>query len=163
MFLFDLDNIHCDLAFQWNLLKTNSKVAAETVTHLGRGGWAYCWRCVHLSRLLLYESTCSPSLWTISNLTAAIFSAGCFLHTSEAKMVSSAPREIQLDWLVWVKNFLFVIWAIHRTCNLVPCLYFNNMCKNVWSQWCLVVSIFRSFLLIFLLLRGNVLLCEKRL
>lgn len=97
-------------------LNANAEVAAKTVSHLGKGGWAFFWRCAPLPGLLLYESTCSPSLWPFSILTAAaIFHCCLFPSHIRSKMVSSFHTE--LTWAVSVDNF-FMMCVPHRTSNL---------------------------------------------
>lgn len=85
-----MDTVPCILTWNVMWLDANNAVAAETVSHLVKEGWAIFWRCAHLRRLLLYESTCSPSLWPFSILTAAAIFLYCLLSSHiSSKMVSN--------------------------------------------------------------------------
>lgn len=83
------------LASTVNVTKYKSWALRYKVKHLGGRGWDDIWRCAHLGRLLLGESTCAPSYLLPFRSWSAAATCPCCLVSShirseKKKMVSSS-------------------------------------------------------------------------
>lgn len=76
------------LASNVNVIQCKLWDLRQKVKHLGRRGvvgWGGGWRCAHLPRLLLYESTCSPSYLLPFNVSTAAAIFPCLLVLSHIR------------------------------------------------------------------------------
>lgn len=69
-------------------------------------GWCHFWRCAHLVRLLLCESTCSPSLWPFSILTAAAIFLCCLFPPHIRSKNGELLSQKEFGWvgMCWVSE-----------------------------------------------------------
>lgn len=131
--------------------------AAETPEHLGRRGWDDIWRCAHLRRLLLYESTCSPSyLLPFSIVTAAAIFPCCLVssHIRSKTMVSSSKWKYT-GWAgAAVRGVRVYSHMPHRISHFklvrkvwhAQSFMFSTICNSKVSQACLWLELRVSLL-----------------